>query len=425
MVDIVSRTFGSGFNGNCMTKADLLKKKIPSSPGVYFFLGKRKEILYIGKATSLSQRIRSYFDADIVEKRSALIEKLIQDAVSIEWTETDSVLEAMLLEVNLIRTHRPYFNTRSKDDKSYNNLVITDEEFPRVLVVRNKDLVENDSKSKFKYIFGPFPNGTLFKSALQIIRKLFQFYDTKQPVDSVKSKMARGQINFNRQIGLYPEVQSKTEYALTIRHIRFFFEGKKKTIITELEKLMMNAARSEKFEEALAYKKKIFALQHIQDVALITDDRKMYQDEKDFRIEAYDVAHFGGDDMVGVMVVCVGSTSEKSSYRKFIIKSCDGADDPKALREILERRFTHSEWKSPDLIVVDGNSIQMNVAIRLMERLSLSIPVVGIVKDDKHRPKDILGSEKLIADHKSAILLANAEAHRFAITFHRKKRSVI
>jgi len=408
-----------------MIKADLIKKKIPTASGVYFFLGRRKEILYIGKATSLAQRIKSYFDIDIVEKRSALIEKMISEADSIEWTETDSVLEAMLLEVNLIRTHRPYYNTRSKDDKSYNNLVITDEEFPRVLVIRNKDLANEDRTTQYKYIFGPFPNSMLFKSALQIIRKLFQFYDTKLPLGAEKSKMAHGQINFNRQIGLYPTVQSKAEYSRTIRHIRFFFEGKKKKVITELEKVMMTAAKNEKFEEAQLIKKKIFALQHIQDVALITDDRKIYQSEKNFRIEAYDVAHMGGDAMVGVMVACEGDTPDKSSYRKFIINSCNGANDPKALREILERRFQHPEWKMPDLIVVDGNSIQINVATKLMEEQALSIPVVGVVKDEKHRPKDILGAEKLINDHKSTILLANSEAHRFAITFHRKRRKII
>ncbi|MFZ2253502.1 MAG: GIY-YIG nuclease family protein [Minisyncoccia bacterium] len=408
-----------------MIRADLLKKKIPASPGVYFFLGKKKEILYIGKATSLSQRVRSYFDVAIAEKRSALIERMIQEAFTVEWTETDSVLEAMLLEVNLIRTHRPHFNTRSKDDKSYNNLVITDEDFPRVLVVRNKDLATESQTTQYKYIFGPFPNSALFKAALQIIRKLFQFYDTKLPLGAEKSKMAQGQINFNRQIGLYPTVQSKAEYSRTIRHIRFFFEGKKMKVIKELEKVMMTAAKKERFEEAQLIKKKIFALKHIQDVALITDDRKIYQNEKNFRIEAYDVAHLGGDDMVGVMVVCEGDTPDKSNYRKFIINSCDGANDPKALLEILERRFTHPEWKLPDLIVVDGNSIQMNVAIKLIEKLGLTIPVVGVVKDEKHRPKDILGAEKLITDHKATILLANAEAHRFAITFHRKKRSIL
>lgn len=408
-----------------MTKAELQNLKIPKSPGVYFFLGKRKEILYIGKATSLAQRIRSYFDVDIIEKRSVLIEKMVYDTVSVEWTETDSVLEAMLLEVNLIRTHRPYFNTRSKDDKSFNNLVITNEEFPRVLVVRNKDLSEKYADGEFKYIFGPFPNGALFRAALQIIRKLFQFYDTKRPLNEVKSSMARGQLDFNRQIGLYPEVQSKIEYARTIRHIRLFFEGKKQVVIRELEKAMMTAASKEKFEDAQVLKKKIFALKHIQDVALITDDQKIYKDEKYFRIEAYDVAHMGGANMVGVMTVCVGDEPERTSYRKFIITSCDGANDPKALNEILERRFAHAEWQFPNLVVVDGNAIQINVAEKLLNNLNLHIPVVGVVKDEHHKPKDILGSAKLIKEHKQAILLANAESHRFAISFHRKKRKIV
>lgn len=408
-----------------MQKSDLQKLKIPKNAGVYFFLGKQKEILYIGKATSLAQRVRSYFDIDIVEKRSTLIEKMVSEAVHIEWTETESVLEAMLLEVNLIRTHRPYFNTRSKDDKSYNNLVITNEEFPRVLVVRNKDLSEKYAADDLKYIFGPFPNGTLFRAALQIIRKLFQFYDTKHPLNEVKSKMARGQIDFNRQIGLYPEVQSKREYMRTIRHIRLFFEGKKGIVIRELEKAMMVAAKKEKFEEAHEIKKKIFALKHIQDVALITDDKKQSQNETSFRIEAYDVAHMAGDDMVGVMTVFAGKLPDTNQYRKFIIRSCNGANDPKALHEVLSRRLTHAEWALPNLIVVDGNQIQIAVAEKLFATQNLSIPVVGVVKDEKHRPKNILGAEKIVMAHKEAILHANAEAHRFAITFHRSKRKIV
>ncbi|MCF7857216.1 MAG: GIY-YIG nuclease family protein [Candidatus Pacebacteria bacterium] len=407
-----------------MKKEDLVKNILPGSPGVYFFLGKHKEILYIGKATSLAQRIKSYFDDNIAEKRSVLIEKMVDDARTVEWTATDSVLEAMLLEVNLIRTHRPYFNTRSKDDKSYNNLVITNEEFPRVLVVRSKDLSDKYTANEFKYIFGPFPNGTLFRAALKIVRKLFQFYDTSKPLNKIRSKMANGQVDFNRQIGLYPEVQSRIQYNRTIRHIRLFFEGKKEQIIKELEKAMMKAAKSEKFEIAAVHKKKIFALKHIQDVALVTDDKKLYQDSKNFRIEAYDVAHLSGGSMVSAMTVCIGGELEKASYRKFIITTCDGPNDPKALSETLERRLAHNEWSLPNLIVVDGNTIQTNVAERLLKKLSHNIPVVGVVKDEKHKPKNILGSRKLIAEHKDSILLTNAEAHRFAIAFHRKKRKI-
>lgn len=407
-----------------MTRDELVHKKLPDAPGVYFFLGRRKEILYIGKATSLKNRVKSYFDQDIREKRSELIEKMVAEAKTIEWTVTDSVLEAMLLEVNLIRTHRPTYNTISKDDKSYNHLVITNEEFPRVLVVRGKDLVEQYDDNGLKYVFGPFPSGTLFREALKIIRKLFQFYDTATPVDQAQSKMARGKIDFNRQIGLYPNVQSKEEYARTIKHIRLFFEGKKKQAIAELERAMMRAAKRENFEDAHAFKKKIFALKHIHDIALIKDESRVYRDARAVRIEAYDVAHFSGDDMVGVMTVVEGGEPKKSEYRKFKIKSLTDANDVAALKELLERRLGHTEWPFPQLIVVDGSTAQKNGAEAILKKRELSIPVVGVVKDEKHNPKRIIGSPKLVKEHKQAILYANAEAHRFAITYHRANRSV-
>lgn len=405
-----------------MVKADLVKKKLPQNPGVYFFLGKKKEILYIGKATSLSSRVKSYFDPRLTEKRSALIEKMVREAKSIEYTTTDSVLEAMLLEVNLIRTHKPVYNTRSKDDKSYNHVVITNTEFPHVLVIRGKDILVEQRKREYRAVYGPFPNALLFREALNIIRKLFKFYDVDVNKKG-KSKMANGKIDFNRQIGLYPDTCTKEEYMKTIRHIQLFFEGKKQSILDDLLNQMHAYASVEKFEEAHACKKRIFALRHIHDVSLIKDESRDYKDEKGIRIEAYDVAHMAGKDMVGVMVVLRGSVPEKSSYRKFAIKEFEGSNDPRALKEILERRLLHTEWTLPDLLVVDGSTAQKNVAQQTLKKYHKMIPVVGVVKDEKHRPVRIIGSMKLIEEHKSAILLANAESHRFAIAFHTQKRN--
>ena len=405
-----------------MKKADLAKKKLPDAPGVYFFLGSKKKILYIGKATSLKNRVRSYFSDDLIEKRSELIDKMVKEAVTVEWTETDSVLEALILETNLIRSHKPHFNTRSKDDKSYNHLVITNEEFPRVLVVRGKDLTEKFSNDDIKYEFGPFPSGSRFREALKIIRKLFQFYDTRVPVGSEKTKMARGKIDFNRQIGLYPGQQSKAEYAKTIRHIKLFFEGKKQQIIKELEKEMMACAKKEEFEAAGSIKKRIFALTHIQDIALIKDDMRIYRDDRNMRIEAYDVAHLQSQDMVGVMTVVEGGEAVKSEYRKFKIQSLTVANDPAALREVLLRRLAHPEWPFPQLIVVDGSTAQKNALEAALRTKQLVIPVVGVVKDDKHKPIRLIGQKSIIEKHQYSILLANAESHRFAITYHQEKR---
>lgn len=405
-----------------MNKADLKTLSLPSKPGVYYFLGPRKKILYIGKATSLKSRVRSYFTDDIVDKRSKLIEKMVQEAVTIEVTETDSVLEALILETNLIRTHKPYYNTRSKDDKSYNHLIITKEEFPRVLVVRGKDLATKYPADEIKYHFGPFPSGQLFKEALRIVRKLFRFYDTKIPVGQEKSKMAKGKIDFNRQIGLYPDNHSKTEYNKTIRHLRLFFEGKKRQLIKELEKEMMSLAKAEKFEAADSVKKRIFALNHIQDIALIKDENKAYRDDQRVRIEAYDIAHLSGEDMVGVMTVIEGGEVAKSEYKKFNIKGFDKANDPGALSEMLSRRLKHSEWSMPQFIVVDGSTAQKNAMQKVLRDFSLTIPVVGVVKDEHHKPIRLIGQKDIIEKHKSSILLANSESHRFAITFHRNKR---
>lgn len=408
-----------------MERADLVRiaKKLPDEPGVYFFLGARKEILYIGKATSLKSRVRSYFSDDIAEKRSALIEQMVREAKTIEWTVTDSVLEALILEANLIRTHKPRHNSRAKDDKSFNHLVVTNEDFPRLLVVRGKDIAERFSEEDIRSCFGPFTSGVSLKEALKIVQRIFRFYDTKMPVKNAKSKMARGKITFNRQIGLYPGSESQKEYLRTIRHIELLFMGKKSTLIKELERDMRAAAKSQEFEKAGEIKRRIFALTHIQDVALIKERDRIHRDDRTIRIEAYDIAHLSGQNMVGVMTVVEGGEATRSEYRKFKIQTVEGANDPAALAEVLGRRLEHTEWPMPQVIVMDGGSVQQRRAEKVLHEAGVHIPVVAVTKDEYHRPKKILGPASLVALYERDIVLANAEAHRFAINYHRRKRS--
>ena len=146
-----------------------------------------------------------------------------------------------------------------------------------------------------------------------------------------------------------------------------------------------------------------------------------YKDEHTIRFEAYDIAHMGGDAMVGVMVVVEGGVRKQSAYRKFHIHQ-DKSDDTKALKEVLTRRLAHTEWTLPDVIVVDGGTAQKNTALSVLKSYSLTIPVVSVIKDENHKPKRIVGPNKIVAEEKSSILLGNAEAHRFAITFHKKTR---
>lgn len=404
--------------------------KMPDSPGVYFFIGKGGQTLYIGKATSLKNRVRSYFALDIGEKRSPLIAKMIGEISNIKFTKTDSALEALILESALIKKFDPPYNTADKDQKSFNYVVITDEEFPRVLLVRERQITtpltplhRGGEKQEYKILraFGPFPHGGELREALKIVRKIFPFRDKCSPLTRPC---------FNYQIGLCPGVCSgaisKKDYSRIIRHIITFFEGRMKKLIKDLEREMKVRAKSREFEEAQAIKRKIFALQHVNDIALLKSRKDGARGE---RIEAYDVAHTSGKEVVGVMVVIESGEVKKSEYRMFKIRGESGASDTEALREMLQRRFNHSEWKFPDLIVVDGSLAQINSALKALRYSRLKIPVVAVTKDERHRAKEIRAtsyeSRSAIEKMEKEILLANSEAHRFAIKFHRKLRDKI
>jgi len=412
-----------------MTLNEFKKLKIPDTSGVYLFM-KGTRILYVGKATSLKDRVRSYFSNGIVEARGQLIQKMVQEADAIDVVETDSVLEALIMEANLIKKFQPRYNTKEKDDKSFNYVVITNEDFPRILVVRGSDLESQFYSRDIKYVFGPFPYGSLFKDAMKIVRKLFPFRDKCTPYDGESERKPC----FNNQIGLCPGVcsgkVSKVEYGRRINHIKLFFEGKKKSLINVLEQEMKDLAKKKKFEKAGEIKKTIFGLQHIQDVSLIKEEFKKPKVEiqgpslnKDraHRIEAYDVAHMQGTNTVGVMTVVENSWVKKSDYRKFNISDEVSGNDTGSLEEILRRRLKHDEWPNPHLIVVDGAQAQVNTAQKVLDEYGYKIAIAGVVKDDKHKPKGIIADEDVRTKYEKEILLANAEAHRFAISFHRKK----
>lgn len=411
-----------------MTLKEFKKKanKIPDGPGVYFFLGKRKELLYIGKATSLRSRVRSYFSPDLSTTRGALIVDMVEKSRFIDWRETDSVLEALILEANLIRTHKPKHNTDLKDDKSFNHVVITKEDFPRVLLVRGKNLELEHPTGTRLHTFGPFPHGLQLKEALRIVRKIFPYRDTCIPAPEILLQGKKPKPCFNQHIGLCPGVCngtiSKTEYRKIVRRISMLFQGKKIELLRSLERDMKAAAKAEHFEEAARLRGQVFALNHIQDVSLIKDEYRSPNPTVGlYRIEAYDVAHLGGSAAVGVMTVVEDAFASKAEYRTFHIKEAAAGDDPGALREILSRRLGHTEWTYPKLIVVDGSTAQMNAARAVLEKYGLHIPIVGVTKDEKHRPKALQGDRVLIAGRERDILLANREAHRFAINVHRKK----
>ena len=412
-----------------MIRSDLDSYDVPDMPGVYFFIAGRK-ILYIGKATSLRDRVRSYFSKDLADMRSPLIAAMVERATAIKWQETGSVLEALILEANLIKKHQPPHNTDEKDDKSFNYLVITKEEFPRVLVMRGRELAQKWGPRQIKKTFGPFPHGGALKEAVKIVRKIFPFRDTCTPdlqnmAQTEQATPVPGKPCFNAQIGLCPGVcggrMTKAQYAHTIRSITELFKGNFHGLKRRLGKEMQAAARAERFEEASTLRKQINALEHIRDVSLIKNVNDVNGAHSQVRIEAYDVAHTSGTETVGVMVVVQGGEALKSDYRKFKVRGFTN-DDPGALGEILSRRLAHLEWPLPRLIVLDGGTAQMRAAMKVLKQAGISIPLVGVVKNERHKPERLIGDTRLGVTHEREILLANAEAHRFAIGWHRARR---
>ena len=408
-----------------MQRNDLHKSDLPDVPGVYLFKQGRK-ILYVGKATSLRDRVRSYFDDDLIATRGPRIVDMVTKADRVTFETTPTVLEALVREAALIKKYMPKANVDGKDDKTFLYAVITEEDIPRVLVIRGKDI---DFKKlvatgyELKAVYGPFPSGAQLREGLRLIRRIFPFFDTPKPVGT-KSKHQAANIEFNAQIRQYPRTFDARDYRRTIRRVMLFLGGRGRDLRMTLEKEMRAAAREERFEDAAEARRALFALDHIQDVSLIKDEHLEESRGKlsGVRIEAYDTAHLSGTNAVGVMTVVMDGIPIKKEYRTFNIRGVQKNDDIASLREVLSRRLRHPEWPFPNAIVVDGGKTQKKVAETVLAEAGVQISVASVVKDERHRPREVIGARRAGVSEADAVL-ANAEAHRFSLSRHRLARS--
>ncbi|MDD5489352.1 MAG: GIY-YIG nuclease family protein [Candidatus Moranbacteria bacterium] len=405
-------------------------KKFPKSPGVYEFCDKQGKILYIGKATSLKDRVGSYFLKNAHLDRPN-IEPMVSQIADIKIHESDSVLEALILESNLIKKHQPKYNVMSKDDKSFGYFVITKEKFPRVVILWKTEL----GKVAAKKIYGPYMSKHQMNIALKLIRRIFPFHSNKQQTE-------KGCLDF--QIGKCPGPHAgaitRADYLKNIRNIEMILRGEKKRLISALKKEMKDYAKNHEFEKAAEARNQIFALEHIRDVALISDEIKIPDTKYQIpntRIEAYDISNIGGDYAVGSMVAFANGKADKNEYRKFKIKTVIGIDDVAMMKEVLFRRFRNN-WPKPDLILLDGGKGHLNMAQRIIHGLKLEIPIVAVAKGPTRKKLDIyqskflltyLGRNEEIREKYNRILSDSNlierirnEAHRFAISYHKKLR---
>lgn len=378
-----------------------VKKNIPQSPGVYLFKDKKGKEIYVGRAGNLKRRVKSYFKNPVPK-----IKKMVEEAFSVDFIETETVIEALILEAKLIKKLQPFYNIKDKDDRSFLYVAFSNDYFPRVLLLREKE------SKKFKEVFGPFTSSSSIYRALRIIRKIFPY--------SIHEKELKKPC-FDYQIGLCPgtciNAISRKDYLKNIRNIREFFKGNKRKIIRELKKEMEHYSKSLQFEKAEQAKRKMNALLHIRDTALISAE-PAFEEKKKERWEGYDISNISGDYAVGSMTVFIDGRPEKKEYRIFKIRTVKKINDTAMLREVIERRFKNN-WAFPDLILVDGGKAQKNAVEKSLATLNINIPVVGIAKGKERKKNEFIGN--FPEDKAKALIFLRDEAHRFALKHHKKQ----
>lgn len=245
----------------------MLKKltSIPQKPGVYFFKDQKNSILYIGKANNLRSRVRSYF------QKSASLEVnkqiMVQKVVDVDYVIVDSPTEALLLESNLIKKHKPPYNINLKDDKYFVYLKVTlEEEFPRVLIVRRVE------KDKNRY-FGPFASATAVKSSLYLLKRIFPYKTCKNPPE----RPCLG-YHIGRCLGHVTDTYDKKDYQQIVRGVLHFLEGKNTKLLLDLKYEMKNAAKKKNFEKAARIRDQIYSIESVMERQKVVSTKKEDQD---------------------------------------------------------------------------------------------------------------------------------------------------
>jgi len=443
-----------------MNLENVKKLNIPKSPGCYFFKDKLGKIIYIGKASNLKNRVESYFQkgTSLTPAKIAMVKKVEK----IELVKTDSEIEALLLESNLIKKHQPIFNIDLRDDKRFTYIKISlEDEIPGVFVTRKID-------KSGKY-FGPFTSATAVQETLKAIRKIWPYCTERK----IKSKPCF-YFQINKCLGVCADVVTKKEYLdQVINPIIMFFSGKKKIIIKNYESQIkeLKNQRTKKQKNIEKIEREIVGLEFkllnmkkvLEHTEIINISEKYAADVVELakvlalpkvpeRIEGYDISNIFGKEAVGSMVVFSGGEPNKNEYRKFKIKIGQGkASDTGMLKEILERRFKHiephltppltkegvgrgSEWPMPDLIIIDGGKGQLNAVRSILKKLKLDLSVIAISKGQGLRSS--MAPDKIFfPGEKNPLILPLAspamhiikrvrdEAHRFAIKYHRELRN--
>ena len=384
---------------------------------------KEGNILYIGKASSLKKRVSSYFrpEADLSSRIKVMVGKIEK----ISFFLTASEAEALITERAFIKKYKPRYNVALKDDKSYPYLKLTlYEEFPRLILTRKK----RDDKGTY---YGPYTDVKLLRKALNIMKRVF-------PLRTCKRMPKKICLNYHIAQCYAPCIQaiSKTSYADIVRELKLFLSGRKSLLLKELSKKMKDSSQKRDYEKAALLRDRIIALSTLPRKIKREKDQMLFLAKlvglkrRTRKIEAYDISNISGKEAVGSLITFIDGKPSKNNYRKFKIKSVEGIDDYKMMKEVIRRRYEKvkkERLSSPDLIIVDGGKGQLNACYSVLKELGFErIPVIGIAKKFEHiylrkRKEPIVFSKNSPMLH--LIERLRDEAHRFAIGYHHLLRS--
>jgi len=371
---------------------DALSKKLkdlPAEPGVYFHKDVKGEIIYVGKAAILRNRVRQYFQKS--RTRDAKTDALVAEITDTDWMVVESELEALFLEAEMVRRYMPRYNILLRDDKSMVYIRIDyDSDFPTVGTTRRP----LDDGARY---FGPYLSTLSVRQALKSLRRVFPFATRKIP----GQKRATLHYHLGLDPGLEEGRTTLTDYRANLRKLIAVIEGRRKSIERELEKEMNQKARSQDYEGAAKARNQLFALQNLNR-QVIFSDKEFLDISKDHalnelvdllgldafpkRIEGYDISHMQGSDVVASMVVFTNGVSNKGEYRKFKTKKNQN-DDFYNMNETIKRRLCEKNrkaWGTPDLFLIDGGKGQLDAAIRARDEMECQhVPFIGLAKREE------------------------------------------
>lgn len=403
-------------------------KTLPAAPGVYFHKNKTGEIIYVGKAAVLKNRVRQYFQNSVKDPKT---QALVREIEMTDWIVVDTEMDALFLESEMIKRYMPKWNILLRDDKTVSYVRIDmNNEVPYISFTRTPQ----DDKATY---IGPFYGKSSVEKAIRILRHVFPYYD--KPYDGKKS--------LNTDLGLTPGIEvgkcEPKDYKRNLKKLIRYLEGDRERLLRDLEKAMYDYASKDEYELAAEARKQLFGLKELKKKIVFSDkefldissDHALKQlqnllnlEEPPRRIEGYDISHQSGTNVVGSMVVFINGASARDQYRKFKLRTQKN-DDPGNLREVITRRLKHLEdWGRPDLIILDGGDNQIRAVADLLEEAK--IPFLAQEKSGDH--SKLLRSHRIIfktnhnytsiithnEDFVKLIARIDDEAHRFAITYH-------